>query len=363
MNFVDFMQLPFFQLPLDRSAVSFDFLDYIKSTFREYHDSIAKLSTRYFEASHVTRSRELTNGITEAIEHYYNGSPYKAYEALVKAINIVSPDLDKIINGALWASDHDENLFRMRCCDNRPHTIEEMCHVPFELRHLIATQRYSIPGYPSLYLASSVYVAWKELRQPPQKDKVYTVKMTGAEKLKVIDFSYTPQYLLSVYNIVAGKGYQREEEYIASYIVCWPLLASCAVRSKFSSAQFKSEYIIPQLLLQAIRNNAISGGFDGIKYFSMSASHLELERQRLHNYVFPVKTSKPTGLCDFIKSSFKSTPPLSWSDFILIRSGVDKTKCYSMEIEMPAGMLVRYCDTEIGEYEAKLYDLPEAAYK
>lgn len=363
MNFVDFMQLPFFQLPLDRAGDASDFLEYIRSTFHEYHENIAKLSTPYFEASHVTRSRALTDGIIEAIENYYNGSPYNAYESIINAINTVSQDLEKIIEGALWATDNDENLFRMRCSDNRLRTIEEMCHAPFELRHHIATQRYSIPGYPSLYLASSVYVAWKELRQPPQKDKIYTVRMTGAEKLKVMDFSYTPRYLFGVYNIVAGKCHEREEKYIASYIVCWPLIASCAVISKFSNAAFKPEYIVPQLLLQAIRNNAISGAFDGIKYFSMSATHLELEKQRLHNYVFPVKASKPNGLCDFVKKSFKSTSPLSWSDFILIRSELDMTKCYNMDVEIPPGMLVKYRDTEIGAYEAKLFELPELAYK
>ena len=39
-------------------------------------------------------------------------------------------------------------------------------HIPFEKRHLVSSQRYSIPGYPILYLAGSLFTAWCEMDKP-----------------------------------------------------------------------------------------------------------------------------------------------------------------------------------------------------
>ncbi len=33
----------------------------------------------------------------------------------------------------------------------------EMSHIPFELNHLVSNERFSISGFPSLYMGSSVY--------------------------------------------------------------------------------------------------------------------------------------------------------------------------------------------------------------
>ena len=43
---------------------------------------------------------------------------------------------------------------------------QEFFHIPFNLRGKVKTQRFSIPGFPSLYLGTTIYVCWEELNRP-----------------------------------------------------------------------------------------------------------------------------------------------------------------------------------------------------
>jgi hypothetical protein len=355
------INVPCFKLPLDRSGFQGDHVAFMESVYSEYIAAIQQLSTPYFDSDRLNRTIKLSEGILNVLKMYFYGDAIGSYNTFVSTIGSISSDLEAIINNSLWPDENDPNFFRMRVSDVPLRTIEELCHVPFELRHLIDTQRYSISGYPSLYLASSVYVAWKEMRMP-SLDKINTVKLKPVSDLKLIDFSYTPHYLFSVYNVVEHGQVKEIEEYMASYLICWPLLAACSVKSKYPQAAFKPEYIIPQLLLQTVTNRSIEGDWDGIKYFSMSASHLELDRQRLYNCVIPVKSAKDNGLCDVIKKSFASTLPLSWTSFNLMTDEPDKTKCSDIRIELLGGQLIPLSQTKIGAYEAKLCELPVYNY-
>lgn len=41
-----------------------------------------------------------------------------------------------------------------------------MFHIPITMRRQVGTERYSIPGYPCLYLGNSIYVCWEEMNRP-----------------------------------------------------------------------------------------------------------------------------------------------------------------------------------------------------
>ena len=43
---------------------------------------------------------------------------------------------------------------------------KEMLHVPLTKRSLISSNRFSLPGIPCLYIASTTYCCWKELEEP-----------------------------------------------------------------------------------------------------------------------------------------------------------------------------------------------------
>src|SRR5690606_36080601 len=94
------------------------------------------------------------------------------------------------------------------------------------------------------------------------------------------------------------------------FFMLFPLIACCSVKVKNPEDTFKPEYIIPQLLLQWVRNN---DRIDGIKYKS---THLtpELYKQEgeLSNLVIPVKSNQAKGYCKHSKSLFEMTEVVSW---------------------------------------------------
>jgi len=67
-------------------------------------------------------------------------------------------------NRQVGSSDLVRTLFRARWkSDFDPKSIKEFYHVPFSKRHLVGSQRFSIPGLPLLYLGSSILTVEKEL--------------------------------------------------------------------------------------------------------------------------------------------------------------------------------------------------------
>ena len=67
-----------------------------------------------------------------------------------------------------------------------------MFHIGLNNRSLVDSQRYSFPGLPCLYLASSAYTCWMELGRPSFDSfqvAMFTPKDTAAS---VIDLSRFP---------------------------------------------------------------------------------------------------------------------------------------------------------------------------
>ena len=127
----------------------------------------------------------------------------------------------------------------------------EMFHIPFEKRHLVDSQRYSIPGYPILYLAGSFFTAWCEMDKPDLNGLNFAGFKFKNEEL-FVDLGY-PFHSTSIW-----------EWY--SLFVMYPLLIACMVRVKNPSAPFKPEYIMPQLMTKLVREHG--GRFRGIAYMS-----------------------------------------------------------------------------------------------
>lgn len=127
----------------------------------------------------------------------------------------------------------------------------EMFHIPFEKRHLVTTQRYSIPGYPVLYLAGSLFTAWCEMDNPDLVGLNYA-GFRFKDSAYFVDLSY-PYHSTSVW-----------EWY--SLFVMYPLLMACMVRVKHPAAPFKPEYSMTQLMTKLVRDSDVP--LIGIAYMS-----------------------------------------------------------------------------------------------
>ena len=64
------------------------------------------------------------------------------------------------------------NLYRMRI-SKETLSKEKMFHVPFNMREKVSSARFSIPGFPCLYLGTSLEVCWNEIKRSLESENKY----------------------------------------------------------------------------------------------------------------------------------------------------------------------------------------------
>lgn len=128
----------------------------------------------------------------------------------------------------------------------------ELFHIPFDKRHLVSTQRYSIPGYPALYLGGDFFTSWCELDRPMLECLSYA-KFKFKQRFSFLDL---------------GLPYKADSTLWEKYSLCamYPLLMACMVRVKHANAVFKPEYLMPQLMMKLVRD--YGAHLQGIAYMS-----------------------------------------------------------------------------------------------
>lgn len=236
------------------------------------------------------------DGLKESIELYFDGQPAKAYTTFSEIIDYRRGKFKKILN--IGTLEKDETFYRIRKeQENFALGSLEMFHIPFEMRGKVTAHRYSIPGFPSLYLGKTLYVVWEELNRP-RLDSFQAVMLKSIQPIRFLDLTA----------IDWGDDDLNSKAY--KYLMTWPLIAACSLKVKDYSDSFKAEYIIPQLLLQWIRENH---DLDGIKY---NSTHIETGKLKntgeLYNLVLPVKENKDEGYCKHLTSIFEMTETVSW---------------------------------------------------
>jgi hypothetical protein len=212
--------------------------------------------------------------------------------------------------------------YRARPGENRQFKLTEIFHVPFQLRERVNTQRYSVPGLPCLYLATSTYVCWEELGRP-EVDKMQVSRFhPDTFRLKTLDISMTPKSVTRTLAAISGEDFLKMQgttrlamldswDFLTmSYLMKWPLIAACSIRTKYPDTPFKPEYIFPQFLLQW---TTTTQDVQAIKYFSVKANLAgSVDYSDFTNVAIPVKDIAPTWFCKSMVESFSFTHPVSW---------------------------------------------------
>lgn len=294
------------------------------------------------------RIKRVCGLLSKAVEHYLNGFPSKAFDSLSKAMDILMDQpLEVYYKSVLEQFDRYENgrnddsleLFRIaRVYDNRPYPRSRIFHTPYNLRSKVSTNRYSIAGYPSLYLATSLELCCNELNIVPSDLAIASRFMFEREieysntEIRVIELGLKPQDFIDEqeksinrdnYHArrVIPHDFLQERRVRSAYLLWYPLIAACSYIRVNKADPFAAEYIIPQLLMQWVRIKGESSphtDYDqlmGIRYFScasVKASDMGF------NYVFPTSGQPlPTGLpfCSVLTHSFRLTKPVFIHEF------------------------------------------------
>lgn len=207
--------------------------------------------------------------ITKACKSYLSGDTKTSLNCAVKILDRLK---ERIVEMPM-----EMKLFRARET-SLYHSLnrKEMFHIPNNKRFLVGNQRYSISGIPCLYLGQSTYICWEELGRP----NPYTCNFVGVRN----------QRTLKLLDMTIPRS--SPDSKMISII---PIILSCCLYSR-KNRVFKQEYILPQLIMQAIiaRKERVWG----IKYLSTSffysdfpfasdSNTLESDIQKHNNYAFP----------------------------------------------------------------------------
>lgn len=311
MNFEELLKHQFLRTPKSRPERK-DFIDFFNDTLDEYLDLVDQLDdidtiitrVRYKPRFVQKTLRLLIEGLKECVLKYMEGNINESYITLGKTLQHEQKNFYEILKQT--EIPEGVNFYRIReKRENYMLAVDQMFHIPFELRGCVTNQRYSINGFPSLYLASNLYTCWEELKRP-ELSNFQAIRFKNNETLTVLDL--TPPDLNHLFT---------RENY--RYVLVWPIIFACSIKVKNTKDVFKPEYIIPQLLLQWVRENDY---IDCIRYFSTNIEKFgSKSKGDFSNFVFPVKKMTKKGHCSALKEIFEHTEVISWQSVQMATGG------------------------------------------
>ena len=336
-----------------------EYHEYLKDLFNDYLTQLAQLEQLgrawdkfpFGPESSITFSdmvlkskaiaEKIIACINGALEDYLDGNLYTSTSIFNTEMNKVFPYLNELRvlhadNCERWSRFsfvlgmcHREQ-YRVRKLREDNVSVNNMRHPPFSKREHIDTQRFSIPGYPCLYLGSSLYVCVKEVCNLPadisaEKKPYFSLfwwQRHQENHARLLELFLIPEHFDNYWKDLHQLETSQDQDaivhrkFIHSYLACWPLQLACSIPVKHRGGKFREEYIIPQLLMMWLKNQnhqgAEVGRFHGICYrstripasFSTKAPHFFL------NYAIPVMTKNcDEDYCDKLGKLFEITVP------------------------------------------------------
>lgn len=313
-----------------------DFEKTLAKLFEEYTEAVKASIESNYQAKgycniHVNwgEIKELSDMLLQCVKEYHRGFPATAFEIMNAVMRELmeaplrvyqkSGDLEPIEADRLY-------LFRLRKMDDgAKHPRSDLFHVPSCARSMISTCRYSIAGYPSLYLTTSVELGREEIGKASGDVLVSRFKLVRRQEelnIRVLELGIRPQdfdeeRIDDRNRNLRGKDLSgidfKDSGIRASYLRWYPLIAACSFVRANKKSPFSSEYIIPQLLMQWVRKQVRKNELMGIRYFScasMRAAELG------YDYVFPVcNTDYGAGYCTVLRNAFQLTEPTNLKDY------------------------------------------------
>lgn len=170
---------------------------------------------------------------------------------------------------------------------------DELFHIPLSKKALVNNERFSLAGFPSLYLASMLPLAWQECGYPKKyyysEYQYEKLNNSGCERklqdeLKFLAL-YSPNEIYDWGSIVKYKNFELWLKVIIRFMKQYPLILACSFVNQSGKVTYKQEYIIPQMLMQWVqRNNKV---VQGIAYFTCTDLMMFNRRWCAYNIVIP----------------------------------------------------------------------------
>ena len=227
-----------FPIHWDRSIPLYQHLFYI---FRYYIDEIQAFPDNDFN---INRVKNICNNVLKAYTRALHGH-------MDRAIDILNDEID--LQDYIKTIPQKTDLYRLRSDKENLKGKNDFLHVPFDKIYLCNSMRFSMPGEPCLYLGYSKDVCYRELGLDCGGSLGHFITN---EDIQVIDLTLDAQ--------------KNENSNMFEF---WPILAACYVAPDSRKANFKEEYIFPQVLMNFIKNK-YKESFAGLRYYTCRKTDL-----------------------------------------------------------------------------------------
>lgn len=284
------------------------FKQVINDLFANFKSKVSKYNIFTQDKNDLNEINFIANTIKEILILGYEGRNSAAFQKLYSLLDgnqnmRLSLLLRKYITNG---EGKNEDFYRLRKFENRrdiPH--KEMFHIPFDKREKVMTQRYSIPGYPCLYLGKSVYGCWEELGRP-YLDSFMVSRYNTKDNLLFIDLTIPTKECLMTPSSFLTELYR------------FPFILACMIQVKDEKATFKPEYLFPQLMMEFIiekyhqsSDKSSAHNYIGIYYTSVYKNdEFGYDGNVFNNCAIPTfETTKESKYCPVLCKHFKLTSP------------------------------------------------------
>jgi hypothetical protein len=293
----------------------------------------------YRKDNELAKLKEIQAHLLGVLDEYLKGSPAKSYERF----SVLMEDYglgEEIKNFQQFVLPKNSFLFRTQKQYgriNKNHDdkegflkakkIADLFHPPFQRRRSVSTNRFSISGYPCLYLSASLTASYSECfpERKTEHDKKAN-RYTGFNCFSLK--SLRPLYFinLSEENLLPDTLYfedysakrtnKKDVSGILDNLGIYHLVLATHTKINYKpqypgeTYYFKAEYIIPQLLLQWVKEKGYA--IDGIRYKSCTALRRFPGKKAHYNFVLPVRSEYlESGFCPQLTKLFSYSPVYS----------------------------------------------------
>lgn len=252
------------------------------------------------------RIKTFANSLVECHTRYLNSQFADAYTLFNQSMNDVQGSLLSVDFGMQdgFTNEGVGHYFRIRKGD-KTRSYLEMLHIPLSSRRYATTGRFSAPGMPCSYLASTVEICWYECEMPRIFQLAeYKVKGATEDKKKLLRLDINPLFVKHDLPLLYRRNDISDDQmkcFAEQLFFILPLLAMCSVTARKNDGDFTEEYVIPQMLMAWLRSNST---FIGVRYYSDSSNAL-VRNNRGHNVAIPVRDENNAGYSSEICSLFE----------------------------------------------------------
>lgn len=281
-----------------REPVKSDFLQELSERVMDFVSDVRrdKSSTKALFDANSDMFEKVKTNVSKVIKAYISGNVSLAYRSMslwMSHDDLLKPNLlFKTFN--IYNSTCSDTWYKARKIDANSTKPDEngMKNIPLKeinLRRGIGNNRYSVSGYPCIYVGKTVKDCFLESRKP-ENGTMWVSKYRVKKEFYVLDLRIERDC--------------TTEDNLKIYILSAPYIIACSLRvpDEYDDKPFKPEYIFPELLMnRLLQFNFSEEDFNrnhppiGVIYNSVQCDYGKDNLKEFENIAIPVRKLKNPG--------------------------------------------------------------------